>query len=252
MQLQVDDPTLESTPEGRAQLLAKVDLFCCLDPVSLLQLAERMTSVATPTGTVVLRQGEAGDGVYVVSRGSYGVYVVPPTSSDEARVAAIGSGELIGEMELFSDQANKATVRADEDGELLQMDRAVFMALLNEKPVVGQRIMSAFSHRLRAADETLAQLTEAALLMAENRLTRECAVCLETAVGIDNVSRLSQVFGRMAQEVLAREEQLRQEVQQLQIQIDQAKAERSAAEITETDYFRSLQQRSKRLRSRYR
>ena len=54
----------------------------------------------------------------------------------------------------------------------------------------------------------------------------------------------------MALEVYAREQRLRQEVQQLRIEIDEAKKVRQVAEITETDYFQDLRQRAQALRAR--
>jgi hypothetical protein len=45
-------------------------------------------------------------------------------------------------------------------------------------------------------------------------------------------------------------EQLQQQVTQLTIEIDQKKRERQVAEITETDYFQQLQEKSRLIRSR--
>jgi CheY-like chemotaxis protein len=56
----------------------------------------------------------------------------------------------------------------------------------------------------------------------------------------DELGQLGRVFQRMAQEVYAREQSLKQQVQELQIQIDEAKKKREVAEITDTDYFRQL------------
>jgi len=52
----------------------------------------------------------------------------------------------------------------------------------------------------------------------------------------------------MAIEVLARERLLRQEVRQLRIEIDQARAARQVAEITQTEYFQDLQAKAATLR----
>lgn len=54
----------------------------------------------------------------------------------------------------------------------------------------------------------------------------------------------------MAREVLAREQRLKQEVQQLRIEIDEARTARQVAEITETDYFQDLQRKADQLRIR--
>ena len=65
----------------------------------------------------------------------------------------------------------------------------------------------------------------------------------------DALGSLARVFQRMAIEVAARERALKQQVQQLRIEIDEAKADRQVAEITETDYFRDLQRKADALRA---
>jgi len=66
----------------------------------------------------------------------------------------------------------------------------------------------------------------------------------------DELGRLARVFGRMAREVRAREQRLKQEVRQLRIEIDETRTARQVAEITETDYFKDLQKKADRLRLR--
>ncbi len=66
----------------------------------------------------------------------------------------------------------------------------------------------------------------------------------------DALGQLARVFQRMAREVRAREQRLKQEVRLLRIEIDETRTARQVAEITETDYFRDLQRKADRLRSR--
>jgi integral membrane sensor domain MASE1 len=65
----------------------------------------------------------------------------------------------------------------------------------------------------------------------------------------DRLGQLARVFGRMAQEVYARERRLREQVAQLRIEIDESKKTREVAEITETDYFQRLRERAQQLRN---
>ncbi|HEY3039885.1 MAG TPA: hypothetical protein VGJ66_14180, partial [Pyrinomonadaceae bacterium] len=64
----------------------------------------------------------------------------------------------------------------------------------------------------------------------------------------DQLGQLARVFQRMAHEVAAREEQLKQQIQVLRIEIDEVKKARQVAEITETDYFQELREKAKALR----
>ncbi len=96
----------------------------------------------------------------------------------------------------------------------------------------------------------LLRLTKAARLMQEGNLNKKEASDLQATSATDELSRLSQMFGRMACEVITREENLRQQVQQLQIEIDQAKKAKQVAEITETELFQHLREEASRLRGR--
>ncbi len=68
--------------------------------------------------------------------------------------------------------------------------------------------------------------------------------------GRDEVSQLARVFIRMTDEVRAREEKLKRQVAELKIEIDLAKQDTQVAEITETDFFRELQQKALLMRAR--
>ncbi len=64
----------------------------------------------------------------------------------------------------------------------------------------------------------------------------------------DALGQLARVFQQMAAEVRSREQRLKQEVQQLRIEIDEARAARQVAEITQTEYFQDLQAKAAKLR----
>jgi HAMP domain-containing protein len=66
----------------------------------------------------------------------------------------------------------------------------------------------------------------------------------------DEIVRLACVFHEMAAQVQKREQRLRQEVQQLRIEIDEVKKARQVTEITETEYFKQLQKRARELKNR--
>ncbi len=70
----------------------------------------------------------------------------------------------------------------------------------------------------------------------------------DVATRTDALGQLARVFSRMASEIYAREQRLKQQVQQLRIELDEARQAREVAEITESDYFQQLQAKAKDLR----
>src|SRR6266404_6527231 len=74
----------------------------------------------------------------------------------------------------------------------------------------------------------------------------------EVAQRSDELGQLALVFQEMARQVYAREQQLQRQVQQLRIEIDQARNASEVAEITESDFFQQLLGREDELRNRAR
>jgi CheY-like chemotaxis protein len=66
----------------------------------------------------------------------------------------------------------------------------------------------------------------------------------------DALGQLARTFQKMAHEVRLREERLRQQVQELRIEIDEARQAQKVAEITETEFFRTLRAKADDLRKR--
>lgn len=64
----------------------------------------------------------------------------------------------------------------------------------------------------------------------------------------DTLGQLARVFQKMAREVYAREERLRQQIKELRIEIDEVKQAKQVSEITESEYFKSLRSQADDLR----
>jgi DNA-binding response OmpR family regulator len=64
----------------------------------------------------------------------------------------------------------------------------------------------------------------------------------------DALGQLARTFQRMAVEVRAREDRLRQQLRELRIEIDEQRQAQKVAEITGTEYFKDLRDRARDLR----
>jgi DNA-binding response OmpR family regulator len=94
----------------------------------------------------------------------------------------------------------------------------------------------------------VAQVTSAAAAVEGTSFQAE--ILKDVALREDELGRLARVFQRMALEVQAREQRLKQQIQELRIEVDEVKKAQQIAEITETDYFYQLKQKAKDLRGR--
>ena len=112
----------------RVALLRAHPIFRPLAEATLEQLARALEPEAAPAGAEVVRQGAAGDRVYVVASGELRVDV------DGRPGAALGPGDVFGEIALLRDVPRTATVRAASDAQLLTLGRDEFLAAVTGHP----------------------------------------------------------------------------------------------------------------------
>ena len=76
-----------------------------------MELLKRFEGHDLEPGTVIIREGEAGQGLFVILLGEVEILNKDP-SGREKTVAKLGAGEVFGEMSLLGDRPTTATVRA--------------------------------------------------------------------------------------------------------------------------------------------
>lgn len=191
---------------AHVDLLSRVDLFARLDRVTLAQLAAYLEPVTVAARSAVCRQGDPPDGLYIVTRGTFGVYTASPDGQGEARVGSLAAGDAFGEMGLLADEPRSATVRAEGDGEVLWLERARFLGLLDRQPTTARQIAATLSRRLQATNRTLQEAEQTVAREIEQALARlspERRARVLQASLLDQVSleALGALFGPDAGEV---------------------------------------------------
>jgi len=108
-------------------------------------------------GEVLYHAGEAGNALYIVNRGS--LEVVPPKTSGSSQTMILSRGDVVGDVEAFSESPRTRLVRAHEDETSLQcFPRANFGELLKMVPAFFQYLCEHMAGRLmQAADMPLYQ-----------------------------------------------------------------------------------------------
>lgn len=94
----------------------------------------------------------------------------------------------------------------------------------------------------------ITRLTRAAQRIAEGDYEHELGV--RPPRFPDEISALARVFALMVDKVYQRERSLRQQVQDLKIEIDEARRQKQVSEIVDSDFFQDLQTRARALRRR--
>ena len=120
-----------------------------------------LTPVSKKAGEMVFSQGDAGDGLYIVSSGSVSVF---QQEKDEThlKLTEVKTGAFFGEMALLSDSPRTASAVAAEDAELLVLNRADLLNLAETRPRIGVKIVVQLSQivaeRLRRTNRSLKEV----------------------------------------------------------------------------------------------
>jgi predicted acylesterase/phospholipase RssA/CRP-like cAMP-binding protein len=111
------------------------------------QLRDALEPVAVPAGTVLIREGDPADCLYLVAAGRLRV-VTADATGEEVQLAEIGRGDLVGEMALITNRPRTATVRVLRDAHLLKLSTAAFTQLVAHHPESARRISTEMVDRL--------------------------------------------------------------------------------------------------------
>jgi len=151
-----------SSPAETLQFLREVRLFKDIAEPELTTLAQTLRERPLKRGQVLVREGEAGEEMFVVLRGSM-VISKAVTGRVEQVLARIGPGDFFGEMSLFDRSPRSATVQADADATLLVLDREALRRLTEQSPRAAaaffHALVQVFIERLRASGDLVAEVT---------------------------------------------------------------------------------------------
>ena len=144
--------------------LSKLDLFKGVDTCQLEYLRKLGILVSYKKGQMVISTKEPLTDVFIIKEGIIELYI--DTSANESEVFPDEiSGEVLGEMEIFDEDAIIANCRAKSDLLLIKIPRADFKGFLQQCPMVQERVVSSTIKKWRNLQtrylENLSKLNEA-------------------------------------------------------------------------------------------
>ncbi len=96
-----------------------------------------------PAGAAIMRVGQAGMVMYIVKSGRVAI------SMGGNVVEVVGAGGTFGEMALVDQSPRVANALAEEECELLVIDRAALMGAVGQQPAFAMAMMRSIADRLR-------------------------------------------------------------------------------------------------------
>ena len=106
-------------------------------------------------GETVVQEGTKGTSAYIIESGT--AEVLKRSRDVEVTMAALGIGQVFGEMGLIEYRPRSATVRAQSELKVRVINREDFNELLCSKPAILIPIMKSLFERLRQISDLLAE-----------------------------------------------------------------------------------------------
>ena len=110
-------------------------------------LAEICEQKSYAQGTVISREGEVSDHLYLIRSGT--VHISKTAGGQPRVLATIGPGETYGEIGLFSQAQRSASAVAAGECQLYEVQRSLLKRLLMSTPELAFNFLEVFSEKLR-------------------------------------------------------------------------------------------------------
>lgn len=138
-----------------ADFLRSIDMFSELDDELLEPIVGQSKTLDLQRGDVLFQSGDDSSDLYIVTRGRI---AIGNRSFDgrESLVALMESGDLFGEMPLFSNDGRSAEARALEESAVVVIPYQPVKDLYDENPSLLWRVVEMLVSRLKSTDIALA------------------------------------------------------------------------------------------------
>jgi hypothetical protein len=131
----------------RVLILQDIPIFANLPPEDLEQIARIAREQWHPSASVIARQGEEGNVMYVIVSGK--IQIVLESQGSSRVLAERGPGEIIGEKAIIDPAPRAAGMVTISETRLLSIEGEAYRSILRERPEVSLAVMQSLSHRLR-------------------------------------------------------------------------------------------------------
>ena len=147
--------------------LGSTDVFRGLDPEELKRVEERAQEMVYTANSVIFREGEAGDRMFLILDGVVEIWKSDGKELKGSRLARLKDNEIFGEMAIFDKEPRSASAYAviNNETRMLVWNEKDLNALIQEQPQMGLKILrnllQKMSARLRVANDAIHTLLRA-------------------------------------------------------------------------------------------
>ena len=132
--------------KANAVALKSMDLCRALSSAEVDAIAAIAETREIPAGREIFREGEPGDGLFLVVSGE--IDIVKQSPGGARSLAHLGAGSILGEISLLTSEARSATGRALVDTKVLHLPMQAFRQLLAGGSIAALKMVAAIAEVL--------------------------------------------------------------------------------------------------------
>lgn len=152
---------LQEPGSTREMSLEQVGILQELAPDEMSLLKKHLRRVTYNKGEPIFQQGDVGDELFIVTKGTASAHLHQPGIGD-IRLVTFAPGTVFGELAILDASPRSAAMLADEDLVAYTLSRVDFAGLSSEAPSVAIKLLGKLGYelsgRLRRANRTLLEL----------------------------------------------------------------------------------------------
>ncbi|MBI5967062.1 MAG: cyclic nucleotide-binding domain-containing protein, partial [Deltaproteobacteria bacterium] len=132
---------------ARKEALPAIPLFSDLKKEELTRVMEKIQAKEFAKETVIFKEGEPGDSIFIISQGKIGVFRLD-SSGKKIVLNELKEGDFFGEFGFFGNGRRQASVEALADTELLEITKKDLQEIIREFPSVSQVLFKFYKERV--------------------------------------------------------------------------------------------------------
>lgn len=149
-------PEVSAEPEKMPNLEIETKLFRGLSAEEFEQVVSKLSLRHYEEDTIVVREGDPGDSMFIVVRGEVRV-LTKNAQQKEVVLANLGEGEFFGEVSLLTGRPRTATILTNVDSELLELTRDDYERIASKYPHVKDVVQEFHQQRAYKTVEAMIQ-----------------------------------------------------------------------------------------------
>lgn len=145
MQQTAEEPNLDDYLNSTVERLSRIPIFAPLSDEELQKLARASKDRVFAPGEAIVRRGQEGNSMFVITRGKVEVEILQGT--DSKVINTLRESDYFGEMSLLTGEPRTATVRAQVETEVVQINKSALKPIFEANPELVETICRMIEER---------------------------------------------------------------------------------------------------------